>query len=128
MELLNRKKQTTIVVTSHDMDDLEEMTQRILLISGGKIKFDGGYEQLRALTGSKCRVRVSSKSNALPKLQGKHISSHSGVHLFEVDIDKTPLPRRLSDLSSLDELLDIELTKLPIEELISNLYIKWSQA
>jgi len=39
---LNSELKTTIIVTSHDMDDLEEMAQRILLISNGKITYDGG--------------------------------------------------------------------------------------
>ena len=34
---LNRESRTTVIVTSHDMDDLEEMARRILLITHGKI-------------------------------------------------------------------------------------------
>ena len=47
LKQLNERAGTTIVVTSHDMDDLEEMARRILLISDGKIAFDGGFGELR---------------------------------------------------------------------------------
>ncbi len=47
LKKLNREKGTTIVVTSHDMDDLEEMAERIILLSKGQIAFDGNFEELR---------------------------------------------------------------------------------
>ena len=37
LKRINREEGVTILVTSHDMDDLEEMAQRILMISGGKL-------------------------------------------------------------------------------------------
>lgn len=40
LKKLNQERKTTIVVTSHDMDDLEEMAKRILLISQGHLAFD----------------------------------------------------------------------------------------
>jgi ABC-2 type transport system ATP-binding protein len=50
LKRINRENGVTIVVTSHDMDDLEEMARRILMISGGKIAYDGGFDGLRALS------------------------------------------------------------------------------
>jgi len=41
LKKINNENGVTIVVTSHDMDDLEEMAQRILMISGGKVAYDG---------------------------------------------------------------------------------------
>ncbi len=44
---LHREDGVTILVTSHDMDDLQEMAQRLILISGGRIAFDGTFDALR---------------------------------------------------------------------------------
>ena len=41
LKRINQENGVTIIVTSHDMDDLEEMAQRILMISSGRIAFDG---------------------------------------------------------------------------------------
>lgn len=46
---LNAQEGTTILVTSHDMDDLEEMAKRIILISEGNIAFDGNFPELRKI-------------------------------------------------------------------------------
>jgi ABC-2 type transport system ATP-binding protein len=48
---LNEREHTTIVVTSHDMDDLEEMANRIILIAEGEAAFDGDFTELRGKLG-----------------------------------------------------------------------------
>lgn len=45
---INAERGVTIVVTSHDMDDLEEMAQRIVLLNAGCAAFDGTFDELRA--------------------------------------------------------------------------------
>ena len=44
LKKINRENGVTIIVTSHDMDDLEEMAERILMIANGKIVYDGGFD------------------------------------------------------------------------------------
>lgn len=56
---LNREKKTTILVTSHDMDDLEEMARRIILVSKGNIAYDGSFGDLRTAAGCMCRIAVT---------------------------------------------------------------------
>jgi ABC-2 type transport system ATP-binding protein len=48
---LNETEKTTVIVTSHDMDDLEEMANRIILIAEGVAAFDGGFTELRGKLG-----------------------------------------------------------------------------
>ena len=59
---INRECGTTIVVTSHDMDDLEEMAQRIILLNKGQIAFDGNFDKLRNTAGACSRIVVTMKN------------------------------------------------------------------
>ena len=43
----NRAHGTTVILTTHDMQDIEAITQRIILIGKGKILLDGGLDELR---------------------------------------------------------------------------------
>ena len=113
---LNRERQTTIIVTSHDMDDLEEMARRILLISGGKLSFDGSFDQLRKTVGSMCRVSLATHGGDIPELAcGSLLSVSDGIYEYEVDTARTPIKSVLSDISRLEGVYDIELKKAPIE-------------
>lgn len=48
---VNQTMGTTIVLTSHDMDDVEALTERVVIVTGGRIVFDGSLGALRAHTG-----------------------------------------------------------------------------
>ena len=123
---LNQEQQTTIIVTSHDMDDLEEMAERILLISNGRVSFDGSFEQLRKTVGSLCHVSITMYGNYVPGLTcGSLISESNGIFEFEVDTSKTPIKSVLSEISGLEGISDIELKKAPIEQVIAEIYNKW---
>ena len=65
LKKLNEEAGTTIIVTSHDMDDLEEMAKRIILLDKGKIEFDGSFEELRAATGGSGRLSVTFQGEGL---------------------------------------------------------------
>ena len=44
---LNQERRTTVLLTTHDMQDIEALASRILLIGKGKILLDGGVEDIR---------------------------------------------------------------------------------
>jgi ABC-2 type transport system ATP-binding protein len=126
LKRFNREKGTTIVVTSHDMDDLEEMAQRIILLSNGKIAFDGSFDALRQAQGSLCRINITTGDSNHPCLDGmKYISSDGNVHIFEFDRTQTGMRELLGKLAHLNSVEDIEIKKAPIEGVIANLYLSW---
>jgi ABC-2 type transport system ATP-binding protein len=45
---LNKNHNTTVILTTHDMQDIEALTSRILLIGKGKILLDGSLEKLKS--------------------------------------------------------------------------------
>lgn len=51
IQRLNRKKGTTVILTTHDMQDIEALTDRILLIGKGRILLDGSPEPLKQQNG-----------------------------------------------------------------------------
>ncbi len=126
LKRINRDDGVTIIVTSHDMDDLEEMAQRILMISGGKIAYDGGFDGLREITGNLTRFIVTMDSSATLTLEGgKLISGENGVYQYEVDVTKNPIKQLLKQLSEADGIKDVEINKAPIEQVIAGLYAAW---
>ena len=126
LKRINREEGVTIIVTSHDMDDLEEMAQRILMIASGRMVFDGSFDGLRALTGSLSRVRIETGGLGLPALEAGALVSHDGaVSEWEIDLAKTPVKELLRDISALEDVKDVELKKAPIEQVIAELYKAW---
>jgi ABC-2 type transport system ATP-binding protein len=126
LKKINRENGVTIIVTSHDMDDLEEMAERILMIAHGKIAYDGSFDGLRDITGNLTRFIVTMNKNTPLSLVGiEPISSENRVHEFEVDVTKTPMRYLLKQLSDTDGIKDVEISKAPIEQVIAGLYKAW---
>jgi ABC-2 type transport system ATP-binding protein len=45
---LNENRGTTVLLTTHDMQDIEALTERIILVGKGQILLDGGLADLKA--------------------------------------------------------------------------------
>lgn len=125
LKKVNREDGVTILVTSHDMDDLEEMAQRILMVSKGKLAYDGDFDGLRALTGNRMILRVTTDGEK-PELQGcRLLGGECGVFELEADLNHTPVRRLLEMLSRTDGIRDVEIRRVPIEQVIARLYQSW---
>jgi len=57
---LNREKGTTILVTSHDMDDLMRMARRVVMIHRGRKAYDGDFHELIEKSGTLRNITVTS--------------------------------------------------------------------
>lgn len=126
LKRINREQKTTIIVTSHDMDDLEEMAQRIILLSHGGIAFDGDFEQLRQLSGKMRRITLTTRSVIAPALAAATlVTSNQTIHGYEYDTNQVTVKQLLAEIAKLPDIVDIETGKAPIEEVIAGLYRQW---
>ena len=125
LKRVNRESGVTILVTSHDMSDLEEMARRVLMIANGKIAYDGGFDGLRDITGNLTRFRVTTDGSAVSLDGGRLVSAENGVYEFEVDVSKWPVKLLLKQLSEYGGINDVEISKAPIEQVIAGLYAVW---
>jgi len=58
---INRKYQTTVVLTTHDLGDIEELCNRIIIIDKGKIIYDGTIAQIKDTYGTTRKVAIDVK-------------------------------------------------------------------
>src|SRR5690606_24669830 len=64
---INRVRGTTIMITSHDMDDIEALCDRVMVIDHGKIQFDGALQDLVRNVQPRKRVRVAYAEPIAPE-------------------------------------------------------------
>lgn len=50
---MNRQRNTTVILTTHDMQDIEEICSRVILIDEGKIVYDGSLDSIKERFGNK---------------------------------------------------------------------------
>lgn len=128
---INRQQGTTVIVTSHDMDDLEEMARRIILLNHGQIAFDGNFNELRDAMGACSRIIITltdSPDFTAPEIPGlRLITENSGICEYEFNREHVAIHELLGNLAAYPEIRDVEIKKAPIEDVIARLYRSWKE-
>ena len=125
---LNRTRGTTILLTTHDMQDIEALTRRIILIGKGRILLDGPLEDLKE-TLSPVRTVIASgreKAGALSLPEGVSLLSRQGegnVRLtLSADTRLSPVPALIESLSRQMELSNLSVEQASMDEVVLSLY------
>jgi ABC-2 type transport system ATP-binding protein len=124
IKTINRERGVTVILTTHDMNDIEALADRILLIGKGKLLYDGGLSQLRSRFGSSKTITADFREHPYPiHIEGANLLSWSPERAtYSVNTDSSPVSDVLSQLSAQVELLDVSIEAQPIEDIMVQLY------
>jgi ABC-2 type transport system ATP-binding protein len=123
---LNREQGTTILVTSHDMADLEQLAGRIVLIHRGEVAFDGDFDRLRRDFGDRRRLLLETGGPDPPILAGAElVRSEGGRHEYLFDAVRVRIPALLAQAAARAPLLDVETHRASIDDVIADIYEGW---
>ena len=118
---------TTIILTTHDLADIERLCRRLVVIDQGRVVHDGSLEDLHARHGSRRRVVVDldeplAAPITLPGVVTESVEPDGRRITFALDGSATTageLVRRLAEMTSLR---DISVREPDIEEVVARLY------
>jgi ABC-2 type transport system ATP-binding protein len=124
---LNRERRATVMVTSHDMADLEELAGRIVMIHRGDIAYDGDFARLRQTFADRRRLSIEAPGPA-PELRGAHLlGSADGLHEYVFDAREVRIADLLAQASAQTTVLDVETHRAPIDDVIADIYESWQE-
>ena len=120
---INRENGTTVILTTHDMQDIEALTERILLIGRGRILLDGSLSDLKACHSARKTIHVAYEGSHLPSFeQMKILKDRDGHAEIALDTAVLSVPEAISLLSSQVEIRDLSVSGETVEELVVSLY------
>lgn len=124
IKTINKEKNVTVILTTHDMNDIEELAKRILLIGKGKILYDGDLSNLRSRFVTQKTVTLDFRENNSPlNILGTTMLTRSSERAsMSVDTQRISVSEVISQLSKRLDILDITVNAQPIEEIIVRLY------
>ena len=81
---INKKYKTTIILTTHDLNDIEELCSRIIIIDNGKKIYDGSLEEIKSKYGAKTSIELQVKEKIdLSTLSFKEILNEDDLVIKE---------------------------------------------
>ncbi|MFH5184134.1 ATP-binding cassette domain-containing protein [Paenibacillus sp. TAB 01] len=92
IKTINKEKQVTVILTTHDMNDIEALADRILLIGKGTLLYDGSVQGLRSRFGTRRTITADYRENASPiVIPGASLLSWTPDRaILSVDTDQDP--------------------------------------
>ena len=125
---MNARLKTTVVLTTHDLDDIEELCRRVILIDRGQVLYDGDLAGLRARHLPEARIRFDLKDS--PEGEMTELSfdgtraARIGPNRFEVIVDKrTTTPASvIREIVNRYPVIDLAIAEPDIEEVVARIY------
>jgi ABC-2 type transport system ATP-binding protein len=120
---LNKEYKTTIILTSHDISDIEKLCKRVIIINKGQIVLDDKMENLKYHYLNKKIIDAKMKDTTeLKDIPGINIIKNKDNNLkLEVDLKKKNISDAIKMLNT-DNIIDINITNIPLEQIISEIY------
>jgi ABC-2 type transport system ATP-binding protein len=126
---LNRERQVTVMVTSHDMADLEALAGRIVMIHQGQIAFDGDFDQLRRQFADRRRLLLETPDPVSPRMTGAAlVTSEGNRHEYVFDAGRVRIADLLEQAAAQTQILDVETHRADIDDVIADIYEAWQKA
>jgi ABC-2 type transport system ATP-binding protein len=122
-----RRHGTTLLLTTHDMGDVERLCDRILVIDHGRLAYDGDLPGLSRTVGAE-RVLVVDLAAPVPDLSdledARHLSSEAGGlrQRLAFDAERTTAAKVLAAVSDRAEVLDLTVEEPDIEDVVRRIY------
>lgn len=126
---LNREKNTTVILTTHDMGDVDALCQRIVIIDKGKMLYDNDIEHLKGFFGSYRTLKIRTDGDIAEKAE--QIGSEFGdirvtadeewISLL-VDEEKNGVMDVLKLIQKKHDIRDMKLEEISTEEVIKKIY------
>ena len=121
---VNAERQVTVILTTHDLNDVEKVCQRLIIIDSGKIIYDGGIDALKERYG-KTRILIVDLAQAYSdiQLEGVDLTRRDGNRIWlAFDRDTISASEVIAQLTARYEIQDLTISEPEIEEIVRRIY------
>ena len=134
---LNEKYQTTVILTTHDIGDIEQLCSRIIVIDEGKKIYDGSLQNLKETYGTRCTISMELRSAAqaeklrpemMPGVADGDCSMEYDplrrVLTVNFDKKKYSAPQILSAVMEKADVTDVQVKETELAQIVKQIYTR----
>jgi ABC-type uncharacterized transport system, ATPase component len=128
---INEDFGTTIILTTHDLNDIEELCNRIIIIDSGKLIYDGGLQEIKELYGYMTNIEVQLKKEIdlkevefIKALDNENIEISIKENKLIVTFNKNNVSTTdiIGALMAKFEVVDFSVNETTVEEIVKKIY------
>ncbi len=124
IQAVNRGRGTTVILTTHDLSDVEKLCRRVMIIDHGQLLFDGQLETLKTRFGGQRQLLVDyAERYADCEVEGARIIARDGLRVtYGFQRGSVTASALIGRLSAKFRIQDLEVREPDIEETIRRIY------
>ena len=122
---INRTEGTTIILTTHDMNDIEQLCKRLIILEEGKIMFDGETELLKQKFVHEKIIEVEfyEENCVMQRIPGATVVREQGCKKWlTFDKDNFGIGDVIGTIASQYKIKDISVKEPSVESIVRNIY------
>ena len=120
---INEERQVTIFLTSHDAGDIEKLCRRAMVISNGRIVWDGSVNEMKYTLLNHRILSVRMDGPAEVTVPGARVVKRKEYGMkIEVDLGQTRTEDVIAELMKQSSIEDITISSTPMEDVITHIY------
>ena len=121
---LNRERSTTVILTTHDLSDVERLCQRVMMIDTGRLLYDGRLDVLLQRFGGERELVVEfSEVYADPAVEGARLLESEGLRArYAFARDDISASELIARLSARYRIADLSVREPQIEATVRRIY------
>ena len=125
---MNKENGVTVILTTHDMGDVEALTDHVMLIGKGQLLYDGSFSEMKNKFNNTniLTIDYDTSQRIVPAEHTTLLSNENGRAVLSVDTDKISVSNVISHLSQILTVNNITIASRPVEEIIANIYEGYS--
>ena len=127
---MNRKWGTTVILTTHDMQDIEEICSRVIIINEGIIIYDGDLQSIKSKFGHKRMIHFDLEYDIEPSLP-KELNGIAQITSYDnetrkltlsVESKDTPIASIISIMMNNHKVSDLTISEPKIETIVEEIF------
>src|SRR5574344_1283378 len=130
---INKEFHTTIILTTHDMKDIQKLCNRVIIIDEGHLLYDGTIQDIKKNFGDLRHIYILTTSNVVPETcenDFNHLVTveykETGYYEFTYDADKVKAQDIFEYITKEFEIKDLKVGTTSLESIVKKIYAKKS--
>lgn len=119
----NEKEKATILLTSHNLDDVEHLCQRTIIINSGTIRYDGQTQELKKYNNYKY-IKFNASDDDIKFLQDNNFQLEAENNEVSLEVESSKVNDVLATLIQNCNVKDLRIDEYPLEKIIASMYLK----
>ncbi len=122
---INQEKHTTVILTTHDLNDIEDVCNRIILLDNGNIIYDGDKQKFKDTYGKYVIAELIIKDKTKDEITLNHveiIEETLKTLKLKFSHEETTIVKVIDEVSKFCKIEDIHMKEAELEEIVKEIY------